>query len=386
MKKILVISKCPTHPTVAGNSSWLLSLVKTFQSYGHVIHFLYVAEPAFHKINDFHERNISMMKMFYGDGYFSVYKIPRIEKIKISIFQFINMNLRKGYTNVDTLYPKGLKKFVNQLNKQELFDVCVINYFYLSKLFTNIDIPIKAIATHDCFAYKEKKVHSSCLSLTASNEAKAMQRCPHIFALQKEEASYFKIISPLSSVYCIYNKVEHRPTSLSKTRNILFLSGDNTYNYNGITWFLREVFPKLKRTITDVKLILGGNICNKLDEWKKDDSIVMHGFVNQLDAFYNLGDVIINPVYQGTGLKIKTIESISYEKITIVRRHSIEGIYDVGTCPLFVSDNPKEWVDYISFVFNHEEEIVKNKRLCNNYITAMNSFVDSELHRFFSTK
>ena len=112
----------------------------------------------------------------------------------------------------------------------------------------------------------------------------------------------------------------------------------------------------------------------------------MHGFVNQLDAFYNLGDVIINPVYQGTGLKIKTIESISYEKITIVRRHSIEGIYDVGTCPLFVSDNPKEWVDYISFVFNHEEEIVKNKRLCNNYITAMNSFVDSELHRFFSTK
>ena len=80
---------------------------------------------------------------------------------------------------------------VNRLDEQIHFDVCVINYYYLSRLFEFIHIPKKAIATHDCFAYKNLKVGMPTMCITADTEAKAMQRCPHIFALQEVEAYYF---------------------------------------------------------------------------------------------------------------------------------------------------------------------------------------------------
>ena len=42
--KILIVSKCPTHPTDAGNRWWILSQAETFMSMGHEVHFLYIQE------------------------------------------------------------------------------------------------------------------------------------------------------------------------------------------------------------------------------------------------------------------------------------------------------------------------------------------------------
>lgn len=92
---------------------------------------------------------------------------------------------------MDDQYPYGLEYAVNKLDEQIHFDVCVINYYYLSRLFEFIHIPKKAIVTHDCIAYKNLKVGTPTMCITADTEAKAMQRCPHIFALQEVEACYF---------------------------------------------------------------------------------------------------------------------------------------------------------------------------------------------------
>lgn len=42
--RILIISKCPTHPTDAGNRWWILSQAEMFMSLGHDVYFLYVSE------------------------------------------------------------------------------------------------------------------------------------------------------------------------------------------------------------------------------------------------------------------------------------------------------------------------------------------------------
>ena len=65
---------------------------------------------------------------------------------------------------------------VNQRDAQYHFDICVINYYYLSRLFEHISIPKKAIATHDAIAYKDLKIGHPILNISADTEAKAMQR------------------------------------------------------------------------------------------------------------------------------------------------------------------------------------------------------------------
>ena len=42
--RILIISKCPTHPTNAGNRWWILSQAEMFMSLGHDVYFLYISD------------------------------------------------------------------------------------------------------------------------------------------------------------------------------------------------------------------------------------------------------------------------------------------------------------------------------------------------------
>ncbi|MBN2730661.1 MAG: glycosyltransferase [Bacteroidales bacterium] len=383
MKKVLVISKCATHPTIAGNSSWLLSLINSLRKYGYSIHFLYINEPAFKKKHDFSDVAIDEMTNYFGSD-FSIYKMSCYEKIKSTLLYYVSLIFRNGFAGIDDSYPRGLTRCVRLLHETKKFDVCIINYYYLSRLFNYITIPKKVIATHDCFAYKQMKVSSRVVSLTASSEAKSMQRCQNILALQQEEASYFKIISPLSNVFCIYNRVDYKYTPIVNNNDILFISGDNQFNINGINWFLINVFPLLNKLELGCRLLIGGKICYQIPKSLLSDKIVLYGFIEDIESFYRLGNIVINPVYEGTGLKVKTIESLSFGKTTIVRSHSVTGIYRNGILPLFISDSPQVWVDFIVNILNNKEKHSYYKKGCEDYLDEMNSFIDNEMNRMLS--
>lgn len=97
-------------------------------------------------------------------------------------------------------------------------------------MFTYIKIPKKAIATHDLIAYKDIKVGETTMCITADTEEKAMQRCPHIFALQTVEADYFQMLSPTSTVYNLFGKFDFHNSSIANNHNMVLLSGGNSFN------------------------------------------------------------------------------------------------------------------------------------------------------------
>ena len=113
-------------------------------------------------------------------------------------------------------------------------------------------------------------------------------------------------------------------------------------NVNGLTWFVDNVFPLILRDYPDCRLKVGGSLCKAIQNSFSHPNIDLIGFVDNAADLYELGDIAINPVYQGTGLKIKTFESIAYNKITMVHPHSMNGIFDKGNAPLFASDKPFE--------------------------------------------
>ena len=108
----------------------------------------------------------------------------------------------------------------------------------------------------------------------------------------------------------------------------------------------------------------------------------MLGYVDSLDEFYRLGDVAINPVYQGTGLKIKTFEALSYDKVTLVHPHSMAGVYKKDEAPLFASEKPEEWVKFLETVWDNPKHIEENKNHNADYMKEMNEFIISEYKRF----
>lgn len=383
--KILMVSRTPTHPTNAGNRWGILTMSNTLQQLGCEIYFLYIDERGlrhFRKADgqkDFYET-----KSFWKDHFF-VYRVGKLQKFYRNLLKKIRTFFMDYHQGLYDEYPLWLHKKINKLDTIYHFDICIVNYIFMTKAFRYIQIPRKVCFTHDVFAYKNLVVGEKCLWMDAAQEAHALQLCTDIFAVQNNEMHYFRVLSPLSNIYTIYSKYDYTPQPLVGNKNILFLSGDNSFNQNGLFWFLEKVFPKIRNQHKDSKLIIGGSICGVICERVKCiDGIELLGRIENPAEFYQLGDVAINPTYQGTGIKIKTFEAISYDKVTMVHPHSTNGIYKRSVPSLFASDNPEEWVSFLNKIWNDSSMIESIKRNNKEYMDAMNHFILSEYQRFLS--
>ena len=201
--KILIVSKCPTHPASAGNRRFILNQVELFKKMGHIVHFLYVEEKGLKVFFKNSSKETLEMKKYWGSN-LHIYKVSLSEKIKFNLLQnYIRPKFNNGYIKVDDVYPNGLTTSVNTLNNVENFDCVIVNYYYLSKLLLETDIPLKGLTTHDYFSFKDQLVGIKNVTwgTDANQEATAMQRSPNILALNTEEAIFFSKLAPLNNIY-----------------------------------------------------------------------------------------------------------------------------------------------------------------------------------------
>ena len=369
-----------THPLNAGNRCWLLSQVKLLKSMGHDVSLVAVYKPGFKKHNQI-ETELDLTSLYWGKKLF-VFKEKLVDHILKKIILLFRKVFCNGMFKCDDMYPMGLSSYLNKINDVENFDILIVNYYWLSKALSKSKIPKKGIFTHDCFSFKNiLGGKNAWMSTTPNEESKALMRCEHIFALQEEEKIFFKHLAPLSKVYNIFCSYHMHQTDVCGNHNIVFLSGNNQYNINGLIWFIDEVFKKIKIKFEDAKLIVCGSICKHFHS--DNPGIVFLGYVEDPIDLYKLGDIAINPCYEGTGLKIKTFEAISYDKITLVHPHSLVGIYKSTEAPLFSSANGDEWVSFISSVWTDNQQIIyqyKNKN--RNYIKSLNNYISDTYSTF----
>lgn len=374
--KVLIVSTNLSHPTDAGNRAAIMGQVRLLQQLGCEIHFLYV-DMALRQFDE------SEMRNYWGEQYHVFHQnfLGKCWRLFIDKFRTHFCN---GYWSCDDHYAHGLSAYVNKLDQKYHFDAVIIQYMRLSRLLPKINIPRKAIYTHDVFSYKDLRVggpfYETC---NAQEEAKALQRCPNIFSIQEEEASYYSYLAPQSRIYTVYNPYECHNLPAAKNKSILYLASRMDFNFNGIIWFLENIWGKVVEQCPDVQLIIGGTVCEKI-EAQKYPNISLVGRVESLDSFYKLGDIVINPVYQGTGLKIKTFEALSYGKTTIVHPHSTKGIFRKEKAPLLIAEAPKEWINILTHLLSNGIDTENQQRLAFEYINQMDDFIKNQYQQFLS--
>jgi hypothetical protein len=374
--KVLIVSSNQSHPTDAGNRTAIMGQVHIFQHLGCDVHFLFV-DMALRQTDE------SKMKEFWGENY-HVFHLNPLRKVRRVIIDKARAKLCHGRWQCDDHYPFGLEKYVEHLNNQMHFDAIVLQYMRLSRLLTYTSIPKKAIYTHDVFSYKDLRTgapfYEAC---DAHEEAKAMQRCPNIFAIQEDEATYYSYLAPNSKIFTVYSHFDYHQQPVTRNKNILFLASRMEFNVNGILWFLDKAWPMIVNQDPELKLIIGGTVCEKIPE-DKYSNIMLVGRVDSLDNFYQRGDVVINPVFQGTGLKIKTFEALSYGKVVIVHPHSSLGIYQRDTAPLLFATQPADWANIISDICMNKIQVQEIKQKDEKYIQKMNNYINSQYISFLS--
>lgn len=376
-RKILVVSETVTHPATAGNRMCQLAYCRLLENMGYEVYFLYVR-------NDYGtDAELEATRRYWKERFFYYAKSP-VGKYRKYFVNLCRIYLGKGSWQVDDYAVRGLARYIDGLHRRHRFHGIIVNYVWLSGLLPSLDIPVRALFTHDVFSFRNRHLGDKRVySLTPDEEAKGLQRCPNILAIQEKEATYYSFLSPGSRVFTVYTPFEYVEGLFAGNKNILFLSGPNDFNLEGIAWFIRHVMPLVVARDPEIKLVIGGGICRRIGTDLQRPYIELTGPVDSADDFYRLGDVAVNPVFHGTGLKIKTFESVSRGKVTVVHPHSAEGIFNPAEAPLLIARDAKDYAARLLSVVGNEEVVRAHRRQCERYLGEMNNHIREQYRRLF---
>ena len=108
----------------------------------------------------------------------------------------------------------------------------------------------------------------------------------------------------------------------NKKKKILFLGGYYLPNVHGIDWFIKKVYPNLQN---EAELIVAGRGMDKLRENNYPKDVTIKGYIESLEELYRDADVVISPIFEGGGMKVKVAEAMAFGKIIVGSNESYEG-------------------------------------------------------------
>jgi hypothetical protein len=148
------------------------------------------------------------------------------------------------------------------------------------------------------------------------------------------------------------------------SNQITFVGSHFFANVSAVLWFVENVLDRV-----DIRFIIAGRDMDKLPEHLRNHpKIQIYANVPDLTAIYEMTDLIVSPIFEGSGMKVKTCEALTYGKTIIGSKEAFEGYSitpDVGT----ECNTSDQYVDAINRFFLDKDR----KRFNEN---ARNLFLD----------
>lgn len=139
----------------------------------------------------------------------------------------------------------------------------------------------------------------------------------------------------------------------SGCKDVLFVgSFAHRPNQDGMRWFLREVWPDLSARHPEARLrVVGiGPWQNLETEFPGLDRVEYVGTVDDIAAEYLKARLVVSPIFDGGGSKIKVIEACAYARPVVASTHSIRGFGQEIEAKLLHADRPDAYMDLCSTV------------------------------------
>lgn len=336
---ILWISPTPSHPQNAGNRAHIRALGSRILSAGHSVTFLLYDQEGRGSSPD----AIDAMRSFWSE----IFVVPHKQH---------NRKKTDGDTwGIDDWYNQDIDLAVRILSSRKIYDVVICEYVFLSKALTHFDERVlKILNCHDRMSGRADLLRRIGLSpdffyTTPEQEKIALDRADLILAIQNDEKSFFQSITSKCVMELGHpvevNLLTHGRRKAGMLR-VGYLGSINSLNKKSLEVFLAE-FRKHPALAEKVKLVMAGNICNIIE----DPDIECLGFVENEGDFFNEIDLFVNPMIDGTGLKIKTLSAV---------RHGVPFLATVPASVGLPTRTPAHNCESIESLINHLEEVASD--------------------------
>lgn len=134
----------------------------------------------------------------------------------------------------------------------------------------------------------------------------------------------------------------------------LFIGSLFAPNYNGIKWFVENVADKIYGQID----IVGHNFENCQELKRQNVNVV--GTVDDISKYFIEADYVVFPIFQGSGMKVKTCEALMYGKKIFATDEALDGYKK--TEGVFINCNTaEEFIESINSYLANDEPVFNDK-------------------------
>ena len=239
------------------------------------------------------------------------------------------------YHWLDEWWDEHIENFLKEMFRFRYFDIFVVHNVWLSKAFEfSPRSTIRILDAHDVFSmrqpYFEKLGIKPEFYLPQKNsERDGINRCDFVLGIQERDASWFAEHTDAESICLPYFWPAPSPRSgavdyLHSDKVVFgFLGSGHIFNVHGLDAFCRELKELVGRTAAPVELRVAGNVGQHLETrgpW------VIEGYVKDEAAFLSGVDIIVVPIFDGSGFKVKVADAIAYGKPIIASAHAAIGL------------------------------------------------------------
>ena len=195
---------------------------------------------------------------------------------------------------------------------------------------------------------REKKIVKEAAKLIVLTE-KDRRRLEELYQVPDEKIVTIPV--------CVENRRKmDGETADEKTANMI-LTGSLWFgpNYEGIKWFLKNVFTRLD---IPCSLIIAGARPNEelIGLISNMKGVTLVDSPESMEPYFQKSDLAITPIFDGAGMKVKVAEALSYGLPVVGTSHAFEG-YSIGhQVNSYHADSPEEFIESIRHFYGLSQE------------------------------
>jgi len=305
---------------------------------------------------------------------------------KIKIHKSIFSILKRSSLQADRFFSKKMVKKLEAIFSNEQFDIVILESIFVgnyietirkhsqARIFLrvhNIEYLIWERLSKQAKKLLERAVYTYLAKSLKRFELSLFNKIDGYMPITEVDHQFFKEKFPAvrSNVIPFAINLNDYPLqahTIDENNVSFFHLGSMNWqsNIEGMTWFLENVWEKVAEN-SKISLTLAGKDNKAVFGKKNLKNVQILDFVESAQQFINDHDIMIVPLFSGSGMRIKIMEGLALGKPIITTTIGAEGIEITNKENIFIANTKKEMIETIMFCTNHIkkcEEIGKNAR------------------------
>lgn len=268
-----------------------------------------------------------------------------LEKESYILSRFKNSELKEkllniDYSNYDLIVFDGLASalFMEEIKIKSGLKVVLRTHNLEFRVWENLQKEVKNPIKSSYFYVQSNKLKKQELNLFKIADS--------IWHLNKDEIKDFpkEFTSKVHFLPIVVELNQKRKASTSDNFSIGFLGAANWQpNAEAIKFIQSELANSLKEI--DIETLIAGRF--QTNEMLLFKNLTNLGEVSKIENFFNSIEVFVNPIFSGSGLRVKIIDAVEYMVPIISSKKGVEGLGLIPNKDYLKAENKLEFIDKI---------------------------------------